>query len=195
MSTFTVEMTEMAGILESAQSSSLVLIDELGRSTSCSDGFGLAWAISRRLASRIGAFCLFATHFHELCSLEHEMECVTNMHMDARAEEGLLMLYQLRDGPFPKSFGIDAAERAGFPPAVMRRATEKAIELELADGESDAGPRHVRIDPNEPYVSLLKKVLILDIEAMAPGQFVAATERYIREFDEEIRKKSVFETK
>jgi DNA mismatch repair protein MSH2 len=61
MSTFTVGMTEMASILESAQSSSPAIIDELGRSTRCGDAFGLAWALSKRLAARIASFCLFAT--------------------------------------------------------------------------------------------------------------------------------------
>jgi DNA mismatch repair protein MSH2 len=194
MSTFTVEMTEMASILESAQKSSLVLVDELGRSTSCSDGFGLAWTISKRLAKDIGAFCLFATHFHELCNLDHEIDCVTNCHMnaEARVEEGLLMLYQLKPGPFPKSFGIDAADHAGFPPSVLRRAREKAVELEIADGESGDVVRHVRIDPNEPYVNLLRKMLKADFENQTMGALVAFVKTSLADFDEEVKKNRSF---
>jgi DNA mismatch repair protein MSH2 len=195
MSTFTVEMTEMAGILESAQPSSLAIIDELGRSTSCSDGFGLAWAISKRLATRIGSFCLFATHFHELCRLEEEINCVKNLHMDAIADQGLLMLYRLKSGPFPKSFGIDAAARAGFPPSVMKRAIEKAKELEIADGEGGEVSGPIRIDPNEPYRNVLRKVLALDCDSLAIPVIVATTERYLSEFDEELRKTSILEGK
>ena len=191
MSTFTVEMTEMASILESAKPSSLVLVDELGRSTSCSDGFGLAWAISKRLATGIGCFCLFATHFHELCNLESKIPCVANFHMDARAEENLLMLYQLKPGPFPKSFGIDAAERAGFPPSVMKRAMEKAVELEIADNEEGDTPSHIRIDPNEPYRHLFEHLRALDLENTAPAQLVKITQTAVNDFDEEMSKKSL----
>ena len=191
MSTFTVEMTEMASILESAKPSSLVLVDELGRSTSCSDGFGLAWAISKRLATGIGCFCLFATHFHELCNLESKIPCVANFHMDARAEENLLMLYQLKPGPFPKSFGIDAAERAGFPPSVMKRAMEKAVELEIADNEEGDTPSHIRIDPNEPYRHLFEHLRALDLENTAPAQLVKIAQTAVNDFDEEMSKKSL----
>ena len=195
MSTFTVEMTEMASILESAKQSSLVLVDELGRSTSCSDGFGLAWAISKRLATGIGCFCLFATHFHELCNLESKVDCVANFHMEARAEESLLMLYQLRPGPFPKSFGIDAAERAGFPPSVMKRAMEKAVELEIADNEEGDRPSHVRIDPNEPYKHLFERIKVLDLENTTPVQLVEMTQAAVTDFDEEMSKKSILSDK
>ncbi|KAH0799385.1 MSH2 [Histomonas meleagridis] len=126
MSTFAVEMTEMSSILQNAKPTSLILVDELGRSTSSSDGFGLAWSISKRIARDIGSFTLFATHFHELCNLSNELPNVFNCHMDATNNNGIVMLYQLRPGPFSKSFGIEAAEHAGFPASVIKRAKEKS---------------------------------------------------------------------
>lgn len=190
MSTFTVEMTEMAGILQSAHQSSLILVDELGRSTSCSDGFGLAWAISKHLAT-IGSFTLFATHFHELCNLENEIPSVVNYHMKVNTDEGLLMLYQLVKGRFPKSFGIDAAQRAGFPPSVIKRSMEKAIELEQADGEGEA-PKRIRIDPNEPNVNFLRKLLQIDLMNQTPGQVVQFVQKSFDEYNEEVKANPVF---
>jgi DNA mismatch repair ATPase MutS len=117
------------------------------------------------------------------------------MHMDAIADQGLLMLYRLKPGPFPKSFGIDAAARAGFPPSVMKRAIEKAKELELADGEGGEVSGPIRIDPNEPYRNALKKLTALDVDSLAIPVIIAATERYLLEFDEELRKRPLFDTK
>lgn len=188
ISTFAVEMTEMAGILESAQTTSLIIVDELGRSTSSSDGFGLAWAISKKIATEISAFTLFATHFHELCNLEKEIDCVANFHMDASVDDGILMLYQLKPGPFSKSFGIEAAEHAGFPTSVMKRAKEKAVELELADSEDESVPKRVCIDQNEPYVNFLTKILEIDYENMSMNDTISTIENALKIFDEQKEK-------
>ena len=181
-------MTEMAGILESAQTTSLIIVDELGRSTSSSDGFGLAWAISKKIATEISAFTLFATHFHELCNLEKEIDCVANFHMDASVDDGILMLYQLKPGPFSKSFGIEAAEHAGFPTSVMKRAKEKAVELELADSEDESVPKRVCIDQNEPYVNFLTKILEIDYENMSMNDTISTIENALKIFDEQKEK-------
>ena len=194
MSTFTVEMTEMAGILQSARKSSLILVDELGRSTSCSDGFGLAWAISKKIAKDIEAFTLFATHFHELCNLENEIPCVANFHMDASTSSvnsGLLMTYQLLPGAFPTSFGIDAAERAGFPKEVMERAIVKEAELELADKEEGSIPKRVIINPNEPYINFDRKMLRIDFNEQTPKQVLEQVMEFLREADEEIKNRKM----
>ena len=190
-STFTIEMEEMSGILQSAGRQSLIIVDELGRSTSCSDGFGLAWAISERIAKDIGAFTLFATHFHELCNLEKEIECVTNFHMDASSGDRLLMTYQLRPGPFPTSFGIDAAEKAGFPKEVMERAKDKEIELELADKEEGERPSRVIIDPNEPFLNLFRKMLTLDTDNCAPVEVLSHVKDFLYQFSEEKKNKNM----
>ena len=173
MSTFTVEMTEMASILESATSKSLVLVDELGRSTSCSDGFGLAWAISKKLADGIGAYTLFATHFHELCNLDKEIPCVKNYHMEADTNDHLRMCYTFKEGPFGDSFGIEAAERAGFLPEVMEAARTKVRQLELIDEQNNGAaiPKKEIKDFNKPYKHWAQAMKNISLNA-GPQDFV-----------------------
>jgi DNA mismatch repair protein MutS len=130
-STFMVEMTETANILHNATDQSLVLMDEIGRGTSTFDGLALAFACAEYLAQNLRAFTLFATHYFELTSLAEALPGVANVHLDA-VEHGdsIVFLYAVQEGPADKSYGLQVAQLAGVPHAVITRAKEKLVELE-----------------------------------------------------------------
>ncbi len=125
-STFMVEMEETANILNNATEQSLVLMDEVGRGTSTFDGLSLAWSCGVELATRIGAYSLFATHYFELTTLPEEYPGIANVHLDA-VEHGnsIVFMHALRDGPANQSYGLAVAALAGVPPLVIQRARER----------------------------------------------------------------------
>ena len=132
ISTFMAEMMEMSSILKNATARSLIIIDELGRGTSSSDGFALAWSISESIINDIRGYTLFATHFHELSHLEAKYpEKIKNYSAcTCFAESGeLILLYKIAPGIGDESFGIHVAELVQFPRSVVSLARTKALEL------------------------------------------------------------------
>ncbi|MFP5227298.1 MAG: DNA mismatch repair protein MutS [Acidobacteriota bacterium] len=124
-STFMVEMTETATILNTATPRSLILLDEMGRGTSTFDGLALAWATLEFLQRHIGARALFATHYHELTMLAEEFPRLKNLHVEVReSPQGIVFLHRIEEGPANRSYGIDVARLAGLPPAVIARARQ-----------------------------------------------------------------------
>jgi DNA mismatch repair protein MutS len=127
-STFMVEMTESANILRNASEQSLVLMDEVGRGTSTFDGLALAWAIARHLIEVNRSYCLFATHYFELTRLAADFTSVANVHLDAvEHKDRIVFLYAVREGPASQSYGIQVAQLAGVPAAVIRAARRYLI--------------------------------------------------------------------
>lgn len=136
ISTFMAEMLEAACILNTATDRTLVVIDELGRGTSTSDGFGIAWAIAKHLVEETRCFTLFATHFHELSKLEESSCAVRNRHTTATVDAAngrLTFLYSLADGHIDQSYGAYCAELAGFPGDVVNSSRKRAKEFEEQD--------------------------------------------------------------
>jgi DNA mismatch repair protein MutS len=130
-STFMLEMTETANILNNATDRSLVLMDEVGRGTSTFDGLSLAWACAAFITQKIRAFTLFATHYFELTSLASEAPGVANVHVEA-VEHGdrLVFLHSVKEGPANQSYGLQVAALAGIPKSVTAQARRYLTELE-----------------------------------------------------------------
>jgi DNA mismatch repair protein MutS len=130
-STFMVEMTETAMILNNATRNSLVLLDEIGRGTSTFDGLSLAWASAKYTEDKVGALTLFATHYFELTALPELLKATKNVHMTAREyEDQIIFMYAVNDGPANQSYGLQVAKLAGVPAAVINEAQQKLTQLE-----------------------------------------------------------------
>jgi len=122
-STFMVEMTETAQILNTATPSSLIILDEVGRGTSTFDGLSIAWAVIEYIHQRTRAKTLFATHYHELTELGELLEGVKNLHVSVKeAGDQILFLRRVEQGSADRSYGIEVARLAGLPRAVIDRA-------------------------------------------------------------------------
>ncbi|MGI6150608.1 MAG: DNA mismatch repair protein MutS [Christensenellales bacterium] len=169
-STFMVEMSETANILNNATSRSLVLLDEIGRGTSTYDGLSIAWAVVEYICdmSKIGAKTLFATHFHELSELEGLLDGVVNYRITAReVGEDIVFLRKIVRGGTDKSYGIQVARLAGIPQTVIARAKEILRKLEAAEinrsmesGEESAPPRK--------YAAVLSELASIKADELTP---------------------------
>jgi len=177
-STFMVEMTEAAYILHHATSTSLVLMDEVGRGTSTLDGLALAWAIARHLVEKNRSLTLFATHYFEMTRLAEDFREVANVHLDAvEHKDKIVFLHSVEEGPASQSYGLQVAGLAGVPGAVIRAARRRLAELEehgLAAGPqrdlfaSGAAAAQDAPAPEEPAV--VKRLRELDPDTLTPKE-------------------------
>ncbi|MGA8107898.1 MAG: DNA mismatch repair protein MutS [Acidobacteriaceae bacterium] len=173
-STFMVEMTETATILNTASPRSLILLDEMGRGTSTFDGLALAWATLEYLQRHIGARALFATHYHELTMLAEEFPRLKNLHVAVReSAQGIVFLHRIEEGPANRSYGIDVARLAGLPSGVIQRARQVLMQHERSER------RNVAVE-TEPALQLtmftplsqriLDRLSETDIDSLTPLQ-------------------------
>src|SRR5487761_838832 len=133
-STFLVEMSEVAAILNTATGASLILLDEVGRGTSTFDGLSIAWAVVEHLHGNARPRTLFATHYHELTELERLLPGVKNVHVSVReAGSEIIFLRRVEPGAADKSYGIEVARLAGLPAPVIERAREVLAEHEKSE--------------------------------------------------------------
>jgi DNA mismatch repair protein MutS len=160
-STFMVEMTEAANILNNATADSLVLMDEIGRGTSTFDGLSLAWACAHHLAVKNKSYTLFATHYFELTALPDEMAGITNVHIDA-IEHGdkIVFLHSVKPGPANQSYGLQVAQLAGVPVSAIQLARNKLVELEQHSVEQhkDSGQLEMFSNREHPVIDRLKEM-------------------------------------
>ncbi len=141
-STFMVEMSETALILNNAGERSLVVLDEIGRGTATYDGLSIAWAVAEHLHDVIGARTLFATHYHEMVDLQNTHPAIGNWHVEVREwRDEIIFLRKVLPGPADKSYGIQVARLAGLPTSIIERAKHILTHLEMS-----AGMRESKLD-------------------------------------------------
>jgi DNA mismatch repair protein MutS len=191
-STFMMEMTEAAAILSASTPNSLVLMDEIGRGTSTYDGLALAWAIACRLLAHNRALTLFATHYFELTRLPAEQPASANVHLAAaESASGIVFLHEVREGPASRSYGIQVAQRAGVPAAVIRQATRELERLEAqgaptpqlglfsaaADADAQAYAEAERSDAIDALDALREALATIDPDSLTPREALDALYR------------------
>jgi len=141
-STFMVEMSETANILNNATARSLIILDEIGRGTSTFDGLSLAWSIVEHLHHQVGAKTLFATHYHELTELAGRLPRLKNFNVAVREwNDQVVFLHKILEGGADKSYGIQVARLAGVPKAIIDRAKTILVNLEESELTPDGSVR------------------------------------------------------
>lgn len=174
-STFMVEMTEAACILNSATAKSVVILDEIGRGTSTLDGLSLAWAMTEHIAGRIGCRTLFATHYHELTELEGQVPGIRNYNIAVREwEDQVIFLHRIVEGGTDRSYGIHVARLAGVPRKVLERARQllgglvvQQVSRRRARPHADPSQLSLFPDAGERLLAELRE---LDLLSMSPLQ-------------------------
>jgi DNA mismatch repair protein MutS len=189
-STFMVEMTETATILNTATRKSLILLDEMGRGTATFDGLSLAWATVEYLHAETGARTLFATHYHELTMLAEKLPRVRNLRVGVKeAAGGIVFLHNIEPGAASKSYGIEVAKLAGLPSAVIERAKRVLRQHEKQERQS------VQVETAEPvqltiFTPLSQRIVdrieATDVNSLTPLQAL----NLLEELQQELKEKS-----
>jgi DNA mismatch repair protein MutS len=174
-STFMVEMTETAVILNTATSRSLIILDEIGRGTSTYDGLALAWAVVEHIQQKIRAKTLFATHYHELTELAQLLEGVRNLHVSVKESgDQILFLRRIAPGAADRSYGIEVARLAALPINVIERArqilaTHESAEHTVTEELSGVAPGAMQIKLFEPVNgNIAERIRHLNIDELRP---------------------------
>ena len=175
-STFMVEMTETAVILNTATSRSFIVLDEIGRGTATYDGLALAWAVVEHVHARTRAKTLFATHYHELTELAEQLDGVRNLMVSVKeAGDRIIFLRKVEPGKADRSYGIEVARLAGLPLSVIERArevlqlherTEHVVTEELAQS-IDQGPVQIQLFEPVGY-GIAEKIRELNLDELRP---------------------------
>lgn len=193
-STFMVEMTETANIINNATEKSLVILDEVGRGTSTYDGLSLAWAITEYIATKIKCRTLFATHYHELTELAELFDNIKNCNVAVREWAGeVVFLHRILPGGTDKSYGIHVAKLAGIPKPILERSAEILDELEStfakeATSEHLAKHKTKEADADTLFVkkhkSVLEKLGSTDVNNLTPIEAINLLNQIKNEINE-----------
>ena len=180
-STFMVEMTETAVILNTATPRSFIILDEIGRGTATYDGLSLAWAVIEHISQTTGAKTLFATHYHELTELAGQLGGVRNLSVSVKeAGDRIIFLHKVEPGKADRSYGIEVARLAGLPNTVIDRARDVLRQHEIAPQREITAPIQVRLF--EASTDELKdKIRSLKIDEMRPVEALRILEALQRE--------------
>jgi DNA mismatch repair protein MutS len=188
-STFMVEMTETAVILNTASPRALIILDEIGRGTATYDGLSLAWAVVEHIATTTRAKTLFATHYHELTELADLLDGVRNLRVAVKeAGDRIVFLRKVEPGKADRSYGIEVARLAGLPPGVIERAREVLLlhertehrAAEVLSPPAEIAPVQIRLF--EPGADEIKqKIRNLKIDEMRPVEALRMLEDMQRE--------------
>jgi DNA mismatch repair protein MutS len=191
-STFMVEMTETAVILNTATKDSLIVLDEIGRGTATYDGLALAWAVIEHIHEHIGARTLFATHYHELTELADRLEGVTNLHVSVKESgDQIIFLRKVEPGSADRSYGIEVARLAALPLSVIERAREILIFHEKTESSASDQLTHMPVAPAQIQLfepvgwELADRIRKLAIDEMKPIDAL----RLLHDLQEELKKK------
>jgi len=192
-STFMVEMTETANIINNATDKSMVILDEVGRGTSTYDGLSLAWAITEHIANKIKCRTLFATHYHELTELAELFKNVNNYNVAVREwMDEVVFLHRILPGGTDKSYGIHVAKLAGVPKSILERSKEILEELEATFQKEATGQHLAKHKTKQPdkdslfvqkHKSVLEKLASTDINNLTPIEAINLLNEIRNEID------------